>query len=112
MRKNFRASESSEHVMAFLAFWGLLFCFGIILLLVVSAVLIVLVGPSCVYLGDHWASDVLGSYLIGGALLGVTLWLYLNLKARGVLGLKRNEKWEERKDRVRASHAPDALESL
>jgi undecaprenyl-diphosphatase len=102
MRKNFRASESSEHVMAFLAFWGLLFCFGIILfqgkrwwrilLLVVSAALIVLVGPSRIYLGDHWASDVLGSYLIGGVLLGVTLWLYLNLKARGVLGLRRNEK--------------------
>jgi membrane-associated phospholipid phosphatase len=49
-------SFPSEHVMAYLAFWGLLFCFGIILfqgkhwwrilLLGVSATLVVLVGPS------------------------------------------------------------------
>ena len=69
-------SFPSGHVMAYLAFWGLLFSFGIILftgkrwwrilLLVVSALFIVLIGPARIYLGDHWASDVLGSYLIGG----------------------------------------------
>ena len=88
-------SFPSGHVMAYLAFWGLLFSFGIILfkgarwwrilLLVVAALFVVLVGPSRVYLGDHWASDVLGSYLIGGVLLGITLWIYLKLKERGVL---------------------------
>ena len=88
-------SFPSGHVMAYLAFWGLLFSFGILLfrgvrwwritLLIVSALFVVLVGPSRVYLGDHWASDVLGSYLIGGVLLGVTLWLYLQLKQRGIL---------------------------
>ena len=88
-------SFPSGHVMAYLALWGLLFSFGIILftgkrwwrilLLVVSALFVVLVGPSRIYLGDHWASDVLGSYLIGGVLLGVTLWIYLRLKERGVL---------------------------
>ena len=92
-------SFPSGHVMAYLAFWGLLFSFGIIvfkktpwwrvLLLVVSALLVVLVGPSRIYLGDHWASDVLGSYLIGGVLLGITLYIYLRLKERGVLELKR-----------------------
>jgi undecaprenyl-diphosphatase len=91
-------SFPSEHVMAYLAFWGLLFCFGIILfqgkhwwrllLLVVCATLVVLVGPSRIYLGDHWASDVMGSYLIGGVLLGVTLWVYLKLKERGILETK------------------------
>ena len=55
-----------------------------ILLLVVSAALVVLVGPSRIYLGDHWASDVMGSYLIGGVLLGV----YLKLKERGILETK------------------------
>jgi membrane-associated phospholipid phosphatase len=84
--------------MAYLALWGLLFSFGIILfrgtrcwrilLLVVSALFVALVGPSRIYLGAHWASDVLGSYLIGGALLGITLWFYLQLKRRGVLESK------------------------
>jgi undecaprenyl-diphosphatase len=93
------SSFPSGHVMAYLAFWGLLFSFGIILfhgwhwwrvlLLAVSACFVLLVGPSRIYLGDHWASDVLGSYLIGGALLGVTLWIYLQLKRRGVLEEKR-----------------------
>ena len=44
-------------------------------LLVVSALFVVLVGPSRIYLGDHWASDVLGGYLLGGLLLGVGIWL-------------------------------------
>lgn len=88
-------SFPSGHVMGYLAFWGLLFSFGIILfkgvrwwrilLLVISALFVALIGPSRVYLGDHWASDVLGSYLIGGVLLGIALWIYLKLKERGVL---------------------------
>jgi len=91
-------SFPSGHVMAYLAYWGLLFSLGVILfkgkswwrilLLVISALFVVLVGPSRIYLGDHWATDVLGSYLIGGVLLGVTLWIYLQLKRRGVLETK------------------------
>jgi len=94
-------SFPSGHVMAYLAFWGLLFSFSIILfnkwrwwrilLMVVSALMVVLIGPSRIYLGDHWASDVLGAYLIGGVLLGISLWIYLRLKQRGVLE-KKGEK--------------------
>jgi membrane-associated phospholipid phosphatase len=91
-------SFPSGHVMSYVAFWGLLFSFGIILfkgnhwwrtvLLIISGLFVVMVGPSRIYLGDHWATDVLGAYLIGGLLLGVSLWIYLILKERGVLAPK------------------------
>lgn len=96
-------SFPSGHVMSYVAFWGLLFSFGIMLfrgkywwriaLISVSGLMVVLVGPSRIYLGDHWASDVLGAYLIEGALLGITLWLYLLLKERSVLAPRRHHAW-------------------
>ena len=88
-------SFPSGHVMAYLAYFGLLFAFGVILfqgrhwwrtaLLITSAAFVVLIGPSRIYLGDHWASDVLGAYLIGEALLGIAVAVYLPLKERGAL---------------------------
>ncbi len=105
-------SFPSGHVMAYLAFWGLLFSFGIILfegarwwrilLLVVSALFVALIGPSRIYLGDHWASDVLGSYLIGGVLLGIALWIYLKLKERGILETERARTRSLRSDAFRS----------
>lgn len=88
-------SFPSGHVMSYVAFWGFLFSLGCILFkrehwwhsafLIVPALFVVLVGPSRVYLGNHWASDVLGGYLVGSLLLSIGLWIYLKLKERGVL---------------------------
>lgn len=90
-------SFPSGHVMSYIAFWGLIFSLGIILfkrdrwwqylLLLLSGAMVVLIGPSRIYLGDHWASDVLGGYLFGGLLLGMSLGVYLWLKGRGVLAV-------------------------
>lgn len=92
-------SFPSGHVMSYVAFFGLLFSLGLILLrrdrwwhytiLIIPALLVILVGPSRIYLGDHWASDVVGAYMIGGVLLGITLWIYLKLKERHVLASKK-----------------------
>ena len=93
-------SFPSGHVMAYVAYFGLLFAFGVLLfrgrhwwrtaLLIVSAAFVVLIGPSRVYLGDHWASDVIGAYLIGGVLWGLAVGLYLPLKERTVLETRRS----------------------
>jgi undecaprenyl-diphosphatase len=96
-------SFPSGHVTSYVAFWGMLFTFGIILfdgrrwwrigLLVISAFFVVLIGPSRIYLGTHWATDVLGAYLIEVALLGITVLLYLQLDKRGVLAMRKEHSW-------------------
>jgi len=111
-------SFPSGHVMSYVAFWGLLFSLGVILfrgkhwwrtaLLIISALFVVLVGPSRIYLGDHWATDVLGAYLIGGLLLSLSLWIYLNLRGRGVLAPtgKRARRFHQKYVRRPASGRP------
>lgn len=107
-------SFPSGHVMSYVAFWGLLFTFGVILfegwrwwriaLLVVSGFFVVMVGPSRIYLGAHWASDVLGAYLIEAALLGIALLIYLQLDQRGVLAYRKEHKWFSAKKIARGKY--------
>ncbi|HLH63532.1 MAG TPA: phosphatase PAP2 family protein [Ktedonobacteraceae bacterium] len=92
-------SFPSGHVMSYVAFWGLLFSFGVILfkgnywwriaLLVISALFVVLVGPSRIYLGDHWASDVLGGYIFAGVWLCIALLIYFKLNEKSVLASRK-----------------------
>ncbi len=47
------------------------------LLLALFGGLVLLIGISRIYLGEHWASDVLGSYLLGSLMLVAIIQVYL-----------------------------------
>jgi undecaprenyl-diphosphatase len=49
------------------------------------ATLIAAVGPSRIYLGHHWPSDVVASYLLGSSYLAALFVAYRRLKSRRVL---------------------------
>ena len=52
------------------------------LLLVLFGGLVVLIGVSRIYLGEHWASDVLGAYLLGSLTLVAIIQFYIWGKTR------------------------------
>jgi undecaprenyl-diphosphatase len=84
-------SFPSGHVMFYLGFFGFIWFLAFTLLkpslkrsllLVFFGILIVLIGVSRVYLGEHWPSDVLGSYLLGSLTLVAIIQFYLWGKTR------------------------------
>lgn len=88
------ASFPSGHVVHYVTFYGFLFYLAFThlkkrwfrtALLTLLAGLIVLVGPSRVYMGHHWPSDVGGAYLVGTLWLGVIIIAYLETKANYTL---------------------------
>ncbi len=50
--------------------------------LVLLAGLVLLMGPSRIYLGEHWPTDVLGAYCLGALWVAGTIELILALRAR------------------------------
>jgi membrane-associated phospholipid phosphatase len=76
-------SYPSGHVLFFVVFFGFfaylvwIYFAGWARMIVISifGMLILLIGPSRIFLGAHWASDVLGGYVIG------TIWLFILILA-------------------------------
>jgi undecaprenyl-diphosphatase len=84
-------SYPSGHVLFFVVFFGFFaylawmhFAGRVrVIVITICVALIVLIGPSRVFLGAHWASDVVGSYIIGA------IWLFVLILAyRGAIRRK------------------------
>ena len=84
-------SFPSGHVMFYLGFFGFIafLAFSLLkptlkrsLILAFIGILVVLIGISRIYLGEHWASDVLGAYLLGSLTLVAIVQFYIWGKTR------------------------------
>ncbi|HBY93427.1 MAG: phosphatase PAP2 family protein [Ardenticatenaceae bacterium] len=83
-------SFPSGHVMLYTVFFGFLFflawtrlphSFWRALALILTGGLVLLVGPSRIYLGAHWLTDVVAGYILGFIILVLAIELYLKYLA-------------------------------
>jgi membrane-associated phospholipid phosphatase len=88
------SSFPSGHVLTYVATYGWLATAATVLVrptllrrLIVAALAAVIaaVGPSRIYLGHHWPTDVAASYLLGSSYLAGLVLAYRRLKGRSVL---------------------------
>ncbi|OLS40930.1 phosphatase PAP2 family protein [Bacillus sp. MRMR6] len=97
-------SFPSGHSMAALSLYGIISFLlwrhipkqsGRIVLITVSAIFILVIGISRIYLGVHYPSDIVGAYLISGFWLMFTIWGFINIRERSL-----------RKDRTAVNDSP------
>lgn len=91
-RRSAGKSFPSGHVTSAVTLWGWIFALGLLsrkegqprgsMLLILPPLFAGITGPARIYLGEHWATDVLGGYLFGGGWLALSLRLYLWWKGR------------------------------
>jgi undecaprenyl-diphosphatase len=94
-RNTVTQSFPSGHVTFYVCFFGFLFFVAFALLprgsalrrlaLIITALPVLLVGLSRIYLGAHWPSDTLGAYLWSGVWLAFSLEMYRRWKERRTL---------------------------
>jgi undecaprenyl-diphosphatase len=85
-------SFPSGHAMAAVTLYGILTYLlwkhisskvGRSLLLIFSAIMIIMIGLSRIYLGVHYPSDVIAGFLASGAWLAFSIWFYRRKRANG-----------------------------
>src|SRR5512143_2292680 len=78
-------SFPSGHVLFFVTFFGFMLFLAYTLLkhswwrtglLVILGSMVALIGPSRIYMGQHWASDVIAAYLLGSVWLAMSVLIY------------------------------------
>ena len=84
-------SFPSGHVLFFVTFFGFMVFLAYTLLkhswwrtglLVLMSGMVALIGPSRIYMGHHWASDVIAAYLLGSVWLAFSILIYRRGKTR------------------------------
>ncbi len=89
------SSFPSSHVIHVVIFFGYIFVLMFVIkkiptvlrmaLSIFSILMILLISISRIYLGAHWASDVIGGYLLGFFMLGILVMAYLRVTHPGDL---------------------------